>query len=68
MAMTTVAECSSTDEAMVIRSLLADSGVNAFVPDELTVTYRGMTQPSIRVQVADEDAETARSIIAGTGQ
>jgi hypothetical protein len=63
--MTTVAECSSTDEAMVLRSLLADCGIAAFVPDELTVTYRGMVSPGIRVQVADEDAETARSILEG---
>ena len=61
--MTTVAECSTTDEAMLLRSLLADCGIAAFVPDELTVTYRGLVGPGIRVQVADEDAETARSII-----
>jgi len=60
---TTVAECSTTDEAMLLRSLLADCGIAAFVPDELTVTYRGLVGPGIRVQVADEDAETARSII-----
>jgi hypothetical protein len=63
--MTTVAECSSTDEAMLLRSLLADCGIAAFVPDELTVTYRGLVGPGVRVQVADEDAETARSIIEG---
>jgi hypothetical protein len=59
----TVAECSSVDEAMLLRSLLEDSGVHASVPDELTVTYRGQAG-GIRLQVADEDAETAAGILA----
>ena len=62
--MTNVAECSSVDEALVLRSLLEDCGIQAYVPDELTVTYRG--QPGgFRLQVADEDAEAAKKIIAG---
>lgn len=61
--MTTVAECSTIEEAMVLRSLLADCGVAASVPDELSVPYRGMTSPGFRVQVDDDDAETARSIL-----
>jgi len=59
-----VAECSSVDEALVLRSLLEDCGIRAYVPDELTVTYRG--QPGgIRVQVADEDAEEAAKVLEG---
>ena len=62
--MTNVAECSSVDEALVLRSLLEDCGIQAYVPDELTVTYRG--QPGgFRLQVADEDAEAAKKILAG---
>jgi len=61
--MTTVAECSSTDEAMVVKSLLADCGIEAFVPDELSVPYRGMAGPAIRVQVDDDDAQEAREIL-----
>jgi hypothetical protein len=61
--MTTVAECSSVDEALMLLSLLEDSGVKAFVPDELTVQFRGQVG-SVRLQVEDEDAETARGIIA----
>jgi thiamine monophosphate synthase len=61
--MTTVAECSSVDEALMLRSLLEDSGIRAFVPDELTVTFRGQAG-GIRLQVEDEDAGTARQIIA----
>jgi len=48
---------------MLLRSLLEDSGVHASVPDELTVTYRGQAG-GIRLQVADEDAETAAGILA----
>ncbi len=61
--MTTVAECASAEEAEVLRSLLEDSGVTVYLPDELAVTYRGIVS-SIRVQVADEDAESARRILA----
>ncbi len=43
-------------------------GIKAFVPDELTATnapYRFLTDPSgVRVQVAEEDAETARQVIS----
>jgi hypothetical protein len=59
----TVAECSSVDGALLLRSLLEDSGIRASVPDELTVTYRGQAG-GIRLQVADEDAETAAGILA----
>jgi hypothetical protein len=63
----TVAECSSLDEAMLLRSLLEDSGIQASVPDELTVTFRGQAG-GLRLQVADEDAETAASILAAAGK
>ncbi|HMD62240.1 MAG TPA: DUF2007 domain-containing protein [Opitutaceae bacterium] len=61
--MTTVAECASLEEAEILRSLLADCGVKAYLPEELTVPFRGIVS-SIRVQVADEDAESARRILA----
>jgi len=61
--MTTVAECASVEEAEVVRSLLEDCGVTAYLPDELAVTYRGVVG-SIRVQVAEKDAESARRILA----
>jgi hypothetical protein len=62
--MTTVAECANAEEAGVLRSLLADCGVEAFLPDELTVSYPPIVG-GVRVQVADEDAESARKILAG---
>jgi hypothetical protein len=61
---TTVAECSSVDEALLLRSMLEDCGVEAFVPDELTVTFQGQAG-GVRLQVEDEDAETALKLIAG---
>ena len=61
--MTTVAECASVEEAEVLRSLLEDCGVTAYLPDELAVTYRGVLG-SIRVQVAEKDADSARRILA----
>jgi hypothetical protein len=61
--MKTVAECSSVDEASVIRSLLLDSGIEAYVPEELSVTYRG--QPGgFHVQVAEEDEAEALRILS----
>jgi hypothetical protein len=62
--MKTVAECSSVDEALLLRSMLEGSGVKSYVPDELTVTFRGQAG-GVRLQVADEDAEAALTILAG---
>ena len=65
--MKNVAECSSVDEALVLRSLLEDCGIRAYVPDELTVTYRGQAG-GIRLQVADEDAAAAAKVLEGAKQ
>jgi predicted ABC-class ATPase len=61
--MTIVAECSSVDEAVLLRSLLEDCGIVAFIPDELSVPFRGQAG-GIRIQVAEEDVEAAGRIIA----
>jgi hypothetical protein len=60
--MTTVAECPTSDEARLVQSLLAGFGVTAHLPDERTVGFP-TTVFGVRVQVADEDAESARSIL-----
>lgn len=65
--MTTVARCLNIDQALFIRSLLDGCGIAAFVPDELAaqtdpVIFLG-SMNSIRVQVADADASTAREIL-----
>jgi thiamine monophosphate synthase len=60
--MKTIASCASVDEALMLRSLLEGSGIRAYVPDELTVTFRGQAA-GVRLQVEDEDAETAQKIL-----
>ncbi|HRI83685.1 MAG: putative prokaryotic signal transducing protein [Verrucomicrobiota bacterium] len=69
--MVTVAQCPSVDEALMLKSLLEGSGITAFVPDELTAQtappYLFASSSGVRVQVAEEDAETALALIAETG-
>ncbi len=66
--MTTIARCLTIDQALFVRSLLDGCGVKAYVPDELSaqtdpVLFLG-SMNSIRVQVEDEDAVTARAVLA----
>ena len=68
--MITVAQCSSIDEALMLKSVLEGNGITAYVPDELTA----QTAPpymfagsGVRVQVEDEVAETALALIASAG-
>jgi hypothetical protein len=65
--MTTIARCLNIDQALFVRSLLEGCGIAAFVPDELAaqtdpVIFLG-SMNSIRVQVEDDVAETAREIL-----
>ena len=65
--MTTVANCSSVEEALLKRSVLAGSGIQAYVPDELNAQnqpYVFTGAAVIRVQVDDEDADEARRVLA----
>lgn len=70
--MTTIAHCTSVDEAALLRSLLEGSGVRAFIPDELSAqnvpTYivGGLSQ--LRLQVEDEDAPRAREVLKQSGR
>jgi hypothetical protein len=64
--MITVARCSTVDEAMMLRALLEASGIEVFIPDELTasvVPHHFITRSGVRVQVPDEQAEEARRIL-----
>jgi hypothetical protein len=68
--MTTVAHCTSIDHAFLLRSLLEDCGIAAFVPDELNVQLQPfLFSPlnNIRLQVADENIEAARAILTENG-
>ena len=66
--MVTAARYGDVNEALRLKMALEARGIKAFVPDELTATnapYRFLTDPSgVRVQVAEEDAETARQVIS----
>jgi len=68
--MITIAQCSSIDEALMLKSVLEGNGITAYVPDELTA----QTAPpymfagsGVRVQVEDEIAETALALLASAG-
>ncbi|MEZ5300500.1 MAG: DUF2007 domain-containing protein [Verrucomicrobiales bacterium] len=65
--MTTVANCANIGEALRIRIALESQGIDVFVPDETTATlvpFQFSTKSGVRVQVADENAEEARRILA----
>jgi hypothetical protein len=64
--MTTVTTCSNIAQAELLKSLLDDSGIQAYLPEELTANSAPQLVfgSGIRVQVEDEDAEAARRVIA----
>jgi len=64
--MTTLVTCSNIAEAELLKSLLADSGIAAYLPEELTANAAPQLVfgAGIRVQVEDEDAAEARLLIA----
>ena len=64
--MITIAKCSSVDEALLLKSLLAGNGIEALVPDEFTAQNAPpyvFANSGVRVQVNEADAETARELI-----
>jgi Putative prokaryotic signal transducing protein len=66
--MVTIRTCFSLPEAQVIQSHLLGSGIEAFLPDELTVQNYWLWTNAIggvRVQVLEEDAERAEEILQG---
>lgn len=69
--MVTVANCSTLPDAMSVKIALDAVGIESFIPDEsIAVSAPHLlfaTKSGVRVQVADEDAELAMSVLAGTG-
>ncbi len=65
--METIATVAEIAEAQLIRSVLEGHGITAVIPDEQTAEiappYLWATG-GIRVQVAEEDAATAREVLA----
>ena len=64
--MTTVTTCSNLAEAQLLKALLDDAGIPAFLPDELTANAapQFLFAAGIRVQVEDEEVEEARAVLA----
>jgi hypothetical protein len=64
--MTTLRTCSHVAEAQLLRALLEDSGISAFVPDELTANTapQCLFGAGIRLQVENEDVAAAQEILA----
>ncbi len=64
--MTTLATCSNLAEALLLKSLLDDSGIRAHLPEELTANAAPqlLFSSGIRLQVEDEDVDDARRVIA----
>jgi len=64
--MTTITTCSNIAEAQLLKSLLDDSGIQAFLPEEMTANAapQFLFSSGIRLQVEDEDADEARRVIA----
>lgn len=63
--MTVVKRCASLEDAYMIKNLLEAGGVEADILDEATASTAPylLVSSGIRVTVADEDAEAARSIL-----
>jgi hypothetical protein len=64
--MVTIRTCASLPDAQVVQSHLRGSGIEAFLPDELTVQFNWLWANAIggvRVQVPEEDAERAVEIL-----
>lgn len=64
--MTTLTTCSNVAEAQLLKSVLDDAGLPAFLPDELTATTapQNFFVSGVRLQVEDEDADEARRVLA----
>jgi hypothetical protein len=63
--MTTIATCPNIEKAQLLKSLLNDAGITAFLPEEMTANAAPqlLFASGLRVQVEDEDAAEARRVI-----
>ena len=62
-----VANVMTIQEAQNIKMQLGSCGIEAFIPDEVSAVltpHHFMTPTGVRVQVADEDEEAAREVLA----
>ena len=63
--MTTIRTCSNLAEAQLLKALLEEAGIGAFVPDELTANAapQFLFMSGIRLQVEDEDLAEAQRVL-----
>jgi hypothetical protein len=65
--MITIANCSNLEEATQMKMLLESAGIAAFIPDEASAgmaPFQFMNPTGVRLQVAEEHAESAREVIS----
>ena len=64
--MTTIAQSDNVQEALFFKSLLESNGITAYLPDEFTAQNFPpmLLSGGVKVQVEDEDAAAARTILA----
>jgi hypothetical protein len=65
--MVTLRTCSELEEAEMMKSMLAGSGVTAFVLDENSALWSNAIG-GYRVQVAEEDVERANEVLGQSDQ
>jgi hypothetical protein len=66
--MKTIATCQQLIEAQILQATLGGSGIQAYLPEELTAQTSGnaynYAMGGLRVQVEEEDVDAARTILA----
>jgi hypothetical protein len=65
--MITIANCFDLAEVQHLRIALDSAGIPAYVPDEITATvapFQFFSNTGIRLQVAEDQAEEARAVVA----
>jgi hypothetical protein len=65
--MITVATCNNPMHAQLLKSVLEDSGIPSVIPNEYsaqTMPHLILAMGGIQLQVAEENEETARKLIA----
>ena len=65
--MNTVVNCFDLNQALGLKMRLEGAGIPAFMPDEMSAgiaPYQFLTSEGVRLQVAEENLEEAKKIIA----
>ncbi len=63
---TTVANCSSLQQAQSLQIALEAAGIDSFIPDEISAgltPHYFLTPAGVRLQVHEEDLEAARQVL-----